>query len=86
MADYTPYQQRAIKNYYDNLESNSLRRLGELATDLYLAEGKKRANHWKQAVAAMEKLGVPAARIQTIVEQDDPVLLVKLAEELGKKA
>ncbi|MCA9259671.1 MAG: hypothetical protein KDA61_10750, partial [Planctomycetales bacterium] len=56
---YTKFQQRAIKNYYDNREAISLQRLSELVTDLYLAEGKSKVTKWKQAAAALEKLGVP---------------------------
>ena len=86
MADYTPYQQGVIKRYYDNLENASLQRLGDLVTDLYLATGKKRAQCWKFAVAAMEKLQVPKMRIDHILEKDDPMLLAQLVEELqGKK-
>ena len=86
MADYTPYQQGIIKRYYDNLETASLQRLGDLVTDLYLATGKKRAQCWKFAVAAMEKLQVPKVRIDHILSKDDPLLLAQLVEELqGKK-
>ena len=86
MADYTPYQQGIIKRYYDNLETASLQRLGDLVTDLYLATGKKRAQCWKFATAAMEKLQVPKVRIDHILSKDDPMLLAQLVEELqGKK-
>ncbi|MDO4575625.1 MAG: hypothetical protein Q4D98_10485 [Planctomycetia bacterium] len=81
MPDFTPYQQRVIRNYYNNLSDSSAQKLAELATDLYLAEGKKRAACWKRAVAAMEHLKVPKDRIQKIVDSDDPVLLANLVKE-----
>ena len=82
MTDFTPHQQNIIRRYYEDLGENSLQRLSELATDLYLATGKKRAQCWKYAVAAMQKLQIPQSRIDHILEKDDPVLLVKLVEEL----
>ena len=52
---YSKYQQKIIKSYYDNREAISLQRLGELVTDLYLAEGKARETKWKQAIRSPGK-------------------------------
>ena len=83
--EYSKHQQKIIKNYYDNRDAISLQRLSELVTDLYLAEGKSRATKWKQASAAMEKLGVGAKQIEHLVEQDNPALLATLVESLMEK-
>ncbi len=82
---YSKHQQKIIKSYYDNREAISLQRLSELVTDLYLAEGKSRETKWKQAIAAMEKLGLKPARIAKLRKQDDPALLAKVVEELMAK-
>ncbi len=82
MANRSRHQQRIIKRYYDNREAISLQRLGELVTELFLAEGKQRAQQWKYIVAALEKLEVPPSRITHLREKDDPLLLAKLVEEL----
>jgi len=82
---YSKYQQKIIKNYYENREAISFQRLSELVTDLYLAEGKAREQRWKQIVAALEKLEVPPARIEHLRKQDDPRLLARLVEELMNK-
>lgn len=84
MEDFTRHQQGIIKRYYSNEGGIQLQRLGELVTDLYLAEGKKREKVWKSIVAVMQKLGVPQARIDHIVKQDDPKLVANLVTELGK--
>src|SRR5262249_28956219 len=42
MADFTPYQQKVIKRYYDNQDALARQRLAELVSDLYLTTGKKR--------------------------------------------
>ena len=82
---YSKFQQKAIKNYYDNRESISIQRLGELVTDLYLAEGKSRATKWKTISAALGKLGVGEAEIANLVKKDDPALLAKKVSELNGK-
>ena len=79
------YQQRIIKNYYNNREAISLQRLSELVTELYLAEGKGRERQWAYIVAALEKLGIPQSRIDHLRSTDDPQLLAKLVEELMGK-
>ena len=38
MAELTKYQQKIVQNYYANLDTALLQRLGEQVTDLYLAE------------------------------------------------
>lgn len=84
MADYSPYQQKIIQRYYENYDAIGLQRLGELATDLYLTEGKKRANAWKKAEDVMRRMKVPEARIKHILSSDDPVQLANLVKELSK--
>jgi hypothetical protein len=79
---FSKHQQRIIKNYYENREAISLQRLSELVTELYLAEGKARERQWKYITGALEKLGLPEARIEHLRKQDDPRLLAKLVEEL----
>jgi hypothetical protein len=85
MADFTPYQQKIIKRYYDNLDTLQLQRLAELVAELYLAEGKKRERVWKNAQAAMQKLGVPQTRIDHLVKQANPALVAELVKELEGK-
>ena len=79
---YSKYQQRAIKNFYDNKEAVGLQRLQELVTDLYLAEGKKREKTWGYIETALAKTGVKPDRIAHLRAKDDPQLLAKVVEEL----
>ncbi len=85
MAEYSKYQQKVIKRYYDNQEDILLQKLGEHVTELYLAEGKARARRWKLIVAVLEKMKIPASRIEHLQKSDDPTLLAKLLEELLAK-
>ena len=85
MADFTPYQQKIIKRYYDNQGAIKSQRLGELVTELYLSEGKKRERIWTQIATALQKLGVPQVRIDHLRSQDDPALVAEIVTELQKK-
>ena len=85
MPEYSKHQQRIIRNYYDNQETILLQKLGEQVTELYLSEGKARERRWKQIVAALEKLKVPASRIQHLQKTDNPALVATLLEELLAK-
>ena len=81
MAKRSTYQDRAIRNYYQNQGAIMVQRLGELVSELYLAEGKARARLWDRAARAMKNLGVPAGRIEHVVGSDNPPLLASLLKE-----
>jgi hypothetical protein len=83
--EFSKYQQKVIKNYYDNRDAISLQRLSELVTDLYLAEGKSRQNKWNQVISTLEKCGIAADRIEHLRKKDDPALVAKVVEELMAK-
>ncbi len=80
--EYSKHQQKIIKNYYDNREQIDAQRLSELVTNLYLATGKKREKFWKTAEDVMERLKVPASRIEHVIQSDDPVTLVEVVNDL----
>jgi len=82
MARHSKYQQNIIRNYYKHKDAIGLQRLSELVTDLYLAEGKKRQQLWKNVEAALAKLELPKSRIDHLIEQQDPALIAALVEEL----
>jgi hypothetical protein len=84
--DFTPYQQKIIKRYYNNSDTIALQRLAELVGELYLSEGKKRVRVWTQIVSSLEKLGLKAERIEHLRQQDNPALLAEVVKDFeGKK-
>jgi hypothetical protein len=85
MADFTPYQQKIIKRYYDNQDAIQLQRLAELVGELYLAEGKKRDRTWTAVCTAMTKLGVPASRVEHLRQQNNPALVAQVVKDLEAK-
>ena len=85
MAEHTKHQQKIIRNFYQNREAISVQRLQELATELYLSQGKKRVQQWQQLRGHLEKLGVDPARVNYILAKQDPALVAQLATELFAK-
>src|SRR5271169_5127911 len=78
LADHTPYQRKIIDRYYKNLDAIKFQRLSEQATDLYLAEGKKRDRLWVQVADNLRKLEFPEPRIAHLLQKRDPALLVEI--------
>jgi hypothetical protein len=86
MADFSPYQQKVIKRYYDNQDTIQRQRLAELVGELFLAQGKKKQKRvWESAAAAMQKLGVPQTRIDHLLKSENPALVAELVKELEGK-
>lgn len=86
MADHTPYQKKIIDRYYKNFDAIAFQRLSELASDLYLAEGKQKDKLWKRVEDALRKLEFPDSRIVHLMEKRDPQLLVGILKELDRRA
>ena len=80
--DYSPHQQKVIKRYYDNRDAIDDQRLAELVTNLYLSIGKKAEKMWVTAQKIMERMEIPATRIQHVIGSKDPAVLAKVVEEL----
>jgi len=76
--DYSQYQQGVISGYYNNLDTIMLGKLGELVTELYLADTKaKKDRLWQRAHKAMVKLKVRPAMIEHIMQKEDVEILAK---------
>jgi len=85
--EYSEYQRKVIKAYYDNREAIALQGLGEVVSEIYLAEpGMKRKRLWDRAVRHLIALGVAESAWRPIVEADSPVRLARLLTELQRRA
>ena len=82
MAKRSSYQQNVIRNYYKNLDSIMMQRLGDLVTDLFLAEGKARVRLWKRVAETLKKLEIPKTQIDHLVAADNPTMLADLIKQL----
>ena len=80
--EYSGYQKSVINNYYRNLDSISLQRLGELVSELYLADSEaKQKRLWERTEKAMVNLKIPPAIIEHIMSKRDVQVLAKNLQE-----
>ena len=86
MADFSPYQQKIIKRYYNNYDSIQSQKLAEMVTEIYLAEGKKLDRLWIKAAEMLTKLEFPASRVEHLLLKRDPALLAGIMQELEGKS
>jgi hypothetical protein len=81
--EYSRYQQKVIKRYYDNRDQVDEQRLSELVANLYLASDKKRAKLWETARELMERLNVPASRIAHVIKTGDAAILAEVVKDIA---
>jgi hypothetical protein len=84
MKEYSDHQKKIIKRYYDNRDDIDFRRLGEIASDLYLSTGKKTERLWKQASDLMTRLNVPPTRIAHVMKSANPAILAEVVNDIQK--
>ena len=62
------HQRNIIKNYYENLDTLMLQKLGEIVSDLYMSDDDpaKQARLWESARKALQKLKAEPGRVSSI--------------------
>jgi hypothetical protein len=72
------YQDGVVSRYYEHRDTIMLQKLGELVTELYLADtATKQDRLWQRAQQAMKNLKVPPAIIDHIMGKRDIEILAK---------
>jgi hypothetical protein len=72
------HQAKIISGYYDHLDTIMLQKLGELVTELYLADTPAKAERlWQRVHKAMIKLKINPAIIAHIMQRRDIEVLAK---------
>lgn len=84
MSDYTPHQKKIIKRFYDHADDIGYQRLSELVSEIYLAEGKKLDNLWKQVEKALAKVKVDQKMVEHLLTKRDPKLLADIVAQLAR--
>ncbi len=81
--DYTGYQKKVIKRFYENREQIETQRLQEIVTEIYLAGGGKKADRlWERAAALLERAeGLQAAEVTKILADRDVEGLARIATQ-----
>jgi len=81
--EYTPYQKRVIRRYYENREDLSTQKLGEIVSELYLATSEKKAERlWERAHKALRAAGANEAWLENVVAKRDVAGLAKIVQDL----
>lgn len=90
--EYSHYQKGVIAGYYDNLDTIMLAKLGELVSELYVAESQtKQDKLWQRVHKAMIQLKIPPTIIDHIMQKRDAQILAQnlqdwlVANNKGKK-
>ncbi|MEM1423089.1 MAG: hypothetical protein AAGH64_03700 [Planctomycetota bacterium] len=81
--EYSRTQKKIIDRYYEHRDSIMAQKLGEIVSELYLADGKKAESLWKRAEKALANLSANDARVRTVLEARSLEGLAKLVNELG---
>lgn len=78
--DYSPHQQRIIRNYYRNLDQIRAQRLQEIVGEIWLATNeKKRERLWARVEELLAGGDAPPAEVRHVLETRDIEALARLA-------
>ena len=84
MREYSEFQKKVIGRYYDNRTAIMLGKLGDIVTELYLADtDRKRDRLWERVEKAMTALKIQPSIAKHILTKRTPeVLALNLKEWL----
>ena len=78
MAEHSNYQKKVIQRYYDNIDTISLQKLGELVSELYMETSDKKADKlWQRVATAMSTLKIPDKIASHILSSRDVEILAR---------
>jgi hypothetical protein len=80
---YSKYQQKAIKNFYDNKDLRLVQKLGELVSNLYLETNeKKKETGWKKIKKMLTDLKVHPGEVEFLTKDKTLSLISKKLDEI----
>jgi hypothetical protein len=81
---YSAHQKKIIDRYYEHRDTIMIQRLGEIVSELYLCESKKKADSlWKRAGEALAKTNADPKRVAPVLRKRNVEELAALVNELG---
>lgn len=83
--EYSGHQRKIIDRYYRNEDTIVAQRLGEIVSDMALADGdqKKLDRLWARAEKALARTSLNAAKVRTVLASRDPAGLGRLLSDLA---
>ena len=76
------HQRGIVKRYYEHLDTIALNTLGEIVSDLYLAESAKKADGlWKRAEKALAKVAADEPEVRRVLDARDVEALARLVSQ-----
>jgi hypothetical protein len=80
---YSKYQQKVIKNFYDNKDIRLVQKLGELVSNLYLETNeKKKETGWKKIKKMLTNLKVHPGEVEYLTKDKTLSLISKKLDEI----
>ncbi len=80
---YTKYQQKAIRNFYDNKDLRLVQKLGELVSNLYLETSeKKKETGWKKIKKMLTDLKVHPGEVEFLTKEKNISTISKKLDEI----
>jgi len=80
---FSKYQQKAIKNFYDNKDLRLVQKLGELVSNLYLeTNDKKKETGWKKIKKMLTDLKVHPGEVEFLTKDKTLSLISKKLDEI----
>ena len=84
--DLSRQQRGIVRRYYEHRDTIALQKLGEILSDLWLAESEKKAAAlWKSAAIALKNAGADPACAARVVETRNLKALADLVNELQSR-
>ncbi len=80
---YTKYQQKAIRNFYDNKDLRLVQKLGELVSNLYLETSeKKKETGWKKIEKMLTDLKIHPGEVEYLTKDKNLSVISKKLDEI----
>ena len=80
---YTKYQQKAIRNFYDNKDLRLVQKLGELVSNLYLETSEKKTEAgWGKIRKILTDLKVHPGEVEYLTKEKKLSMISKKLDEI----
>lgn len=80
---YTKYQQKVIKNFYDNKDLRLVQKLGEFVSNLYLETSEKKIETgWKKIKKMLTDLKVHPGEVEYLTKEKKLSMISKKLDEI----